>query len=148
MSAILRRLRAENETGSSSVEMVILAPVFVFLILLAVAFGRTGMAELSVQSAAVAAAREASLASTSTGAQTNAQAMAQVALANAGVDCASLSVTIDSSGINAPLGTVGTVSASVTCALDLSDITVPGIPGTRVITSTQASPVDPFKERE
>ena len=147
MKIWIRRMM-QREQGSTATEIVLVAPPFLILVLALVAFGRIGMTELSVKSSAGAAAREASLSSTSEAAQLNARNMAEASLANAGVNCTSLSVTIDSSGINAPLGVVGTVSATVTCTLDLSDIALPGIPGTRVVTVTEQSPVDPYKERE
>lgn len=146
MNRIRRLLRREE--GSTAAEFVLFAPFILAFVLVVIAFGRIALTELSIKSATGAAAREASLSSTSEQAQIGAREMAETALANAGVSCTSLTVVIDSSGINAPLGVVGTVSATVTCTLDLSDIALPGLPGTRVVTVTERSPVDPYKERE
>lgn len=146
MNRIRRLLRREE--GSTAAEFVLFAPFILAFVLVVIAFGRIALTELSIKSATGAAAREASLSSTSEEAQIGAREMAEAALANAGVSCTSLTVVIDSSGINAPLGVVGTVSATVTCTLDLSDIALPGLPGTRVVTVTERSPVDPYKERE
>lgn len=143
----IRRLLGREE-GSTAAEFVLFAPFILAFVLVVIAFGRIALTELSIKSATGAAAREASLSSTSEQAQIGAREMAEAALANAGVSCTSLTVVIDSSGINAPLGVVGTVSATVTCTLDLSDIALPGLPGTRVVTVTERSPVDPYKERE
>lgn len=146
----MNRLRhlLRREEGSTAAEFVLFAPFILAFVLVVIAFGRIALTELSIKSATGAAAREASLSSTSEQAQIGAREMAEAALANAGVSCTSLTVVIDSSGINAPLGVVGTVSATVTCTLDLSDIALPGLPGTRVVTVTERSPVDPYKERE
>lgn len=146
----MNRLRhlLRREEGSTAAEFVLFAPFILAFVLVVIAFGRIALTELSIKSATGAAAREASLSSTSEQAQIGAREMAEAALANAGVNCTSLTVVIDSSGINAPLGVVGTVSATVTCTLDLSDIALPGLPGTRVVTVTERSPVDPYKERE
>jgi hypothetical protein len=39
------------------------------------------------------------------------------------------------------------VSATVTCTVSLSDLLVPGLPGSRTLTATFTSPLDPFRER-
>lgn len=145
---IRNALQLRGEQGSTAVELVLIAPLFLILVLALFAFGRVGFAELSVKSAAGAAAREASLSSTSSDAQQGAHAMAESSLDGGGVHCASLQVSIDSSGIDVPVGVVGTVSATVTCTIDLSDISLPYVPGTRVITATEKSPIDPYKERK
>ena len=143
----LRRLLRHHEEGSAAVEMILFAMTLLSVILLAVSAGRISSAELSVKSAGGAAAREASLSNTSEQAQVAAREMAHTALRNSGINCISLDVSIDSSGLNVPIGVVGTVSATLTCTLNLSDIALPGLPGTRVITVTESSPVDPYKER-
>ena len=58
-----------------------------------------------------------------------------------------LTVTIDSSGLNAPLGNTGTVGASVTCTVSLSDAAMIGLPGTRDLNGAATSPVDAYRER-
>lgn len=64
-----------------------------------------------------------------------------------GVECTTLSVNIDASGLNAPIGTTGQVSASVTCTVALSDAAMIGMPGTRDLNGTAVSPVDAYRER-
>ena len=54
---------------------------------------------------------------------------------------------VDASGLNAAIGTTGTVSAAVNCDVSLADITLPGIPGSRTMSSSAASPVDAYRER-
>ena len=39
------------------------------------------------------------------------------------------------------------VTATVTCVVNLSDVAVPGLPGTRTITATMSSPLDTYRER-
>lgn len=102
MNRIRRLLRREE--GSTAAEFVLFAPFILAFVLVVIAFGRIALTELSIKSATGAAAREASLSSTSEQAQIGAREMAETALANAGVSCTSLTVVIDSSGINAPLG--------------------------------------------
>lgn len=143
---IRRRLLAD-ERGSNAAEIVIIAPIVAMLILVLVAAGRTALADNATQSASFAAARAASLSRDTTTANTAAQDAAQRAMTNAGITCLTLTVNVDTSGLNAPLGTTGEVSASVSCDVNLSDISLPGIPGNRTMTSTSTSPVDAYRER-
>ena len=39
------------------------------------------------------------------------------------------------------------VTATVTCKVDVADLAIPGLPGTRTITATASSPVDAYRER-
>lgn len=143
----LRRLLSRREEGSMAVELVMLAPVMVFVILLLVAGGRIALASNAAEAAAIAAAREASLSRTTAEAQQDANAAAQVSMSQSGYACTTLSVFIDDSGLNVPLGQVGTVSGTITCTLNLSDVALPGLPGTWTIERTASSPVDAYRER-
>lgn len=132
-----------------TLEAVILVPIFLILMLLIIAGARVGMAGNAINSAASAAAREASLSTSTAAAQYNARLAAETSIANSGYNCASLNVAINDAGINAPLGQIGTVSATVTCDVNLQDLTaVPGLPGVRTLEATASSPVDAFRERE
>lgn len=146
---IRRRLRTmlRDDRGALSVELVILAPALVLIILLLIACGRIAIAGTASQTAAMVAAREASLSRTSAQAQPDATQAAETSMSQAGYNCISLTVKIDDSGLNAPLGTVGTVGATITCVVNLSDVAIPGLPGTKTITATATSPVDAFRER-
>lgn len=140
--------RARSERGSLSAELVLLAPVLLLFVLFAIAGGRIGLAQISVESAANAAARDVSLSRTEASAQSNATSSATTAVSAAGLNCSPLEVAIDSSGLNAPIGDIGTVRATVSCTVSLSDLALPGLPGSRVITSSATSPVDPYRERQ
>lgn len=148
----MRRLRhllacLRDERGSSALEIVIIAPAFVAILVLLAAGGRLALAGNAVESAASAAAREASLSRDAASAQTAAEAMARTSMTQSGVNCLTLTVTIDSSGLNAPLGNTGTVGASVTCTVSLSDAAMIGLPGTRDLNGAATSPVDAYRER-
>jgi hypothetical protein len=39
------------------------------------------------------------------------------------------------------------VSVTITCEVSLTDIALPGLPGSRVLTTTFVSPIDIFRER-
>jgi Flp pilus assembly protein TadG len=145
----LRRLlaRLPGERGSSALEIVIIAPAFIAILVLLAAGGRLALAGNAVESAASAAAREASLSRDASSAQTAAEAMARTSMTQSGVNCLTLTVTIDASGLNAPLGNTGTVGASVTCTVALSDAAMIGLPGTRNLNGSAISPVDAYRER-
>lgn len=147
MIARLRQRLLTNERGSNAAEIVIIAPVIAMLILVLVAGGRTALADNATQSAAFAAARAASLSRDTTSAISNAEDAARRSMAQAGISCTTLTVNVNASGLNAPIGTTGRVSADVNCDVSLSDITLPGIPGNRTMSSSAASPVDAYRER-
>lgn len=146
MIRFLRRARSD-ERGSNAAEIVMLVPTIALLIGVLVAGGRTVHADNSTQSAAMAAARAASLSRDDTAANANAQDAAWRAMNNSDINCTSLNVKVETAGLSAPVGTTGIVSATVTCTVDLSDITLPGIPGARDITSSADSPVDAYRLR-
>lgn len=146
MRNLLAHVR-NREEGSSSVSFVIIAPAIVLVIGFLIFAGRVSIAGNVVESAASAASRDASLARTQEGAQANAQAAARRVLAEQGTNCASINVDVDTSGLRAPLGQLGTVRATVTCIANLSDIGIPGIPGTKTLTSSASSPVDAYRQK-
>lgn len=143
------RLRAARgpEKGSAAIEAVIVVPALGFVVLLVVFGGRVAVAQQAVQTAAFEAARAASLARAPGPAKDDAAAAAQRSLGNQGLKCAPGDVAVDTSGLTAPVGTASTVSATVTCHVDLSDLAVPLLPGTRVVSATMTSPVDQHRER-
>lgn len=136
-----------DERGSNAAEIVIIAPVLALLIALLVAGGRTALADNATQGAAMSAARAASLARTPAEAASAAEDAAVRSMNQSGIACADLTVNLDLGGLSAPLGTTGIVSAAVNCTVNLSDITLPGVPGSRVMTSNASSPVDAYRER-
>ena len=57
------------------------------------------------------------------------------------------SVDVDTSDFNKQPGIPGSVNVTVSCRLDLSDLAVPGVPGSRVMRATMSSPIDTWRER-
>jgi Flp pilus assembly protein TadG len=135
-----------NESGTAALELLILAPVILFLAGLVIAAGRVSIAQGSVDAAARAAARQASLAVSPAAARQAAVSTARAALRSDGLQCHP-SVAVDLSGFAAPLGRPAAVSATVTCTVRLADLLVPGLPGSRTLTSTFVSPLDPYRSR-
>jgi Flp pilus assembly protein TadG len=136
-----------QERGSISLEVAILGPVLLLLLGLAVAAGRITVSGGAVEAAARDAAREASIARDASTAGAAARAAALDSLARQGLRCAGLAVTIDTSGFRTPVGQPAQVSAVVTCAVTLSDLAVPGLPGTKTLRGQFTSPLDRYRER-
>ncbi len=139
-------MTARNESGTAALELLILAPVILFLVGLVIAAGRVSVAQGSVDAAARDAARQASLAVSPAAARQAALSTARAALRSDGLQCRP-SVSVDLSGFAAPPGQPAQVSARVTCTVRLADLLVPGLPGSRTLMSTFVSPLDPYRSR-
>lgn len=137
-----------RDRGSVALEVAILAPSLLLLILLAVAAGRTTLAANTVADAAHDAARAASLARTPVGARQAAADTAAATLTNQGRSCVTMAADTDTSGFAQPVGQPAVVTVIVSCQVSYADITaLPGMPGTRTLTSTFTSPLDQYRAR-
>lgn len=139
--------RLRDERGSASIEAVIGVPAFALFVGLIILGGRLATTHEAVQSSAAEAARTASISRSPSEASQRATTAARESLANQGISCLSVTVRIDTSGFDTAVGEAGTVSATVACRLDLSDLSVPGAPGTRTVRATMTSPIDTWRER-
>ncbi len=137
---------SRGERGSAAIELVLLIPALMVLVLFAVAGGRVAIAHGSVEQAAADAARAASIARTAGEAQASAAEAARATLANQGLSCTSLTVTLDTSGFATPVGTPASVAATVSCTVRISDLAVPGLPDP-VVRATVTSPLDVYRGR-
>ena len=142
-----RRITGRSDRGSEALEAAIGVPAFLLFIAMIIAAGRLAIAHQGIDAAAAQAARSASIARTQTAAHASAVNGATSSLANQKLLCASTSVNVDTSGFASPVGTPATVSATITCVVSLSDVAIPGLPGTRTITSTMSSPLDTYRAR-
>ncbi|MEU0413874.1 TadE family protein [Streptomyces griseorubiginosus] len=140
-----RRLRRDE--GSAAIEAAIVLPALIMFLCMAIAGGRMVTSGAKIDAAAEDAAREASIHRTAGAAQGAAQAAAAESLNDQGIKCASTSVNINTGGLNVPVGQVGTVTATVTCTVNLSDLLLPGVPGAKTLTSTATSVVDQYRQR-
>ncbi|MFI0742347.1 TadE/TadG family type IV pilus assembly protein [Streptomyces sp. NPDC021100] len=144
---LTRRLGRERDRGSYAIETAVLAPVLILLIGLLIAFGRVIDADGAVDSAAHAAARAASLERDASSAQEQAQSAAARSLDGDGISCRSSSVTVNTADYGLEVGQAGTVTVTIACTALLSDIAVPGVPGSKTLKSTWTSPIDTFRAR-
>ncbi|MFC9624414.1 TadE/TadG family type IV pilus assembly protein [Streptomyces sp. NPDC056930] len=136
-----------RDEGSAAVEAAIILPLLIMFLCLALAGGRIVTSGAKIDSAAEDAAREASIHRTAASAQSAAHAAAAESLDDQGIKCASTNVSIGTGGLSVPVGQVATVTATVTCTVNLSDLLLPGVPGARTLTSTATSVVDQYRQR-
>lgn len=137
----------KKERGSISLELVILAPFFLLIVLGLVFAGRVALAQQSVDGAAADGARSASIARTQGEATSSASSTVQARLGEQGILCVPVSVSADTAVFGTAPGEPGTVTVTVSCTVDLSDLSAPGIPGSKTLTATKSSPLDTFRER-
>ena len=137
----------QDERGSAAIEAAIGVPAFVLFVGLIIFGGRTATTHEALQSAAADAARSASPARDAEVARADAREAATVSITNQKIGCSAIEVDVDTSDFNKQPGLPGSVSVTVSCRLDLSDLAVPGVPGSRVLKSTMSSPIDTWRER-
>lgn len=141
------RERLRSDRGSEAIQAAIVTPLLIAFLCMAIAAGRLVTSGSKIDAAAEDAAREASIARTATAAEANAYAAANESLTDQGVTCASTAVSVNASGLSVPVGQVGTVTVTVRCTVELSDLLLPGAPGQKVLESTFTSVVDQYRER-
>ncbi|WP_062204457.1 TadE family protein [Streptomyces sp. NBRC 109706] len=133
-------MNPRRDDGSASLELVLLTPVLILLTMLVVGLGRVADVRIRVEDAAHHAARAASLAYDTERAQHAAHQAAGAALAG----CAQHFVNLDHDGLLPG----STVTATVSCRSDLTDLVGTGLPGALTLTATSTSPVDTYRSTE
>ncbi|MFZ3475762.1 TadE/TadG family type IV pilus assembly protein [Streptomyces sp. 4.24] len=142
------RTRLREDRGSEAIGAAIVTPLMLMLLCTAIAGGRIVISGAKIDAAAEDAARAASISRTASGAQAEAAEAATRSLNDQGIRCASTNVTVDTAGLAVPLGQVATVTVTISCTVPLADLLLPGVPGSRTLTSTFTSVVDAFRSRE
>ena len=127
-----------DETGSMSLEMVLLVPILVGAILVIAGGARLVDARGHVGTAAAAAARAASLESDAGAAASAGKHAGSLAMSDGGPGCADLAVHLDTHAFRPG----GYVRATVTCVADLSDLAGFGLPGSKTFTATSVVPIE------
>ncbi len=146
---MVRRRRPERHAGSATVELAILMPVIMTAVLFVVGVARVSVAIHATQWAAVDAARAASIARSAGVAAGDGLSAAEVALSNQNLHCADTAVDVDVSQFATPVGQRAQAVATVTCVVDLGDVSgLTGLPGRFTVTKTATSPIDTFRGRE
>ena len=134
-------LDRRSERGSVSVEVAVIAPAFVFLMLLVVFAGKVSEADGNVERAAAEGARAASLRQHPGNAATDARSTVEANLATAGVSCSTLEAIVDTSDFEPG----ATVTVTVECTASMADVTLLGVPGTRTFTATATEVIDTYR---
>jgi Flp pilus assembly protein TadG len=130
-----------SDDGTTAVELVLVAPVFLAALLLVVGLGRIVEAEGRVQGAASDAARAASLARSGVLAAASAREAAALNLAGRGVSCTAFDVAVDT----AEFRPGGHVRVSVTCTAELSGFGLAGLPGSKTLRSEATAPLEQYR---
>lgn len=145
----LKRLTAgEGERGSSPVTYIFAAVVFIMVLYLGAIGIKISISGNTMQNAASAAARDATLARSDVTARLNAIEAAKRVLQQQGVECSGgVEVSVDTSGFNAPPGQLGKVSVTVNCTVALDKGNLPVAPTSIALKASSTSPVDPYRER-
>lgn len=131
-----------RQDGFAAVELAILAPFVIVMLLLVVGFGRVSHGRQLVDQAGSAAARAAALTNAPGPASEQAQLAAAVTLAQAGMTCRELQVSV-STGAFYP---GGYVDVDVTCRSDLSGLALAGLPGSVTLASSSRSPLETYRD--
>ncbi|MFJ8927631.1 TadE family protein [Streptomyces sp. NPDC102364] len=139
----IRTHHGRDDTGSATVELVLITPVLLLALWFLVFCGRMADTCLLVEDAAHQAARAASSQRTEAAATEHARTTAAQALHGTGISCRGLAVRLRGS-----LQPGGTVRASVTCRVDLGDLALLRVPGATALSAEFASPVDVYRGRD
>ncbi|HOA89096.1 TadE/TadG family type IV pilus assembly protein [Propioniciclava tarda] len=142
-------MTTRGERGAVTVEFVLLLPVLLLLAGIVIAGARLEWARSGVEQLAASAARQASLARTSSLAQSSAQDLVRSDAAASGLTClaGAPALALDTSGFAVPVGQPARVTARVTCGVRLADVLVPGIPGSISVEATATSTLDRYRGR-
>lgn len=132
---------------ATAVEAAIVLPVLMLLIGVVVVLAGRALAQQSVDGAAFAAARAASLERTTGAAERAGRTAAEVDLGTSRIRCQGVSVTVDASRIGAPPGSEAFVTTTVACQA-LFPISLPGIPESVTVLGRGRAPIDTFRSRD
>ncbi|MGY3341001.1 Flp pilus assembly protein TadG [Streptomyces filamentosus] len=140
--------RLRGDRGDVAIEAVVVVPLLLALALLVIAGARLSLAGQTVDAAAQAAARAASLERTPAAGQSAAQQAAAAVLAQDDQPCTSSSVRAATSGLDTALGDTSTVTVTVSCRVPIGDLLLlGGGPGVRTMTASFTSVVDTYRGR-
>ncbi len=135
------RTRRRGDTGSLTVELVVLTPVLLVVAMASLVCGRVVEARQQVVEASRAGAEAAAVLPTVGTAQWVGSMNAVIDLIGRTHTCAHVAISIDTSEFVPG----GSVSVHVTCQVLLSDLAFPGLPGSTVVQATATAPLDPYR---
>ena len=139
------RFPRPSQDGMTTLELVVWAPIMLIAISAIIGLGRMTMADQAVEAAAFESARQMSLRNSASDARSAGRDWARSFLANQGLQCRNTRVNVNTTGFSRTPGQGASVSVTVGCRVELSDIAVPGLPGSRWMEATAESPLDRYK---
>jgi Flp pilus assembly protein TadG len=144
----LRRLQRRcNEHGSSSVELVVVLPVFIIAMMLLRLAWVTTATRGDVRFAAAQGARSATMAQSTQGAKTRAEAAVQDVIRDRKIPCQV--VDVDVSGVEGSVRPDSTVGVTVTCTANWSGLSLLGLGRSSMdFSATSVAVVDRFRGGE
>jgi Flp pilus assembly protein TadG len=128
------------DRGSATLELVLLTPALIALLLLVVAGGRIEQARGQLDGTVREAARAASVERTPAAAEASARLIADQRLATDGLTCGDLTVATNTSQFRSG----GSVTTTITCNVQLSDLVGIALPGTRTLSASASEPIDTY----
>lgn len=132
----------------ATLELAVIAPALLLFFGLLVMAGRVNSAHSALDDAAAQAARAASLSRTADAASMAGEAAARSEISQRGLNCMGLEVIITTAGFSRAVGMEASVSAVVTCTVEVRDLTVPGMKGNVKLEGKATSPLDRYRGRE
>ena len=133
------RSRRRDDRGEGALDLTVMGMCFfVPVVLLLVFAGRVNAGHAAVESAARHAARTISIARDATAAVPAAQAEAASTVREGSAMCRSMAFRAQVGG--------GQVEVTVSCAVDLSEITLLPVPGSRTATASAVEVIDRHRE--
>jgi Flp pilus assembly protein TadG len=139
--------RVASQRGSAAVEITMLVPALLLTLGLLVVGGRVWFARTTVNEAAHAAARAASLSRAASEAAVDGRSAGAHSLATGGLRCTSTTVEVNTAAFGVPVGSPATVTARVSCSVGFGDLVLPGLPGSIDLQATAASALDTYRSR-
>lgn len=137
-----------HEHGSAAVEFAVVLPVLLLLLAVVVSGARIWHARATVQQLADSTARTVSIARNAGDAEARARALAASDAAASGVRCSGgVVVFINTAGFSVPVGQPASVSSEIVCRVPLSDIVLPGLPGSITVQAAGSSVLDTYRGR-
>lgn len=137
----MSRRGMQPDEGSMTVELVVLTPVLFLLALMVLVFGRVSEARQQVIEAARAGAEAAAVEPDAASARSGAADLAVLELFGRTRTCTGGTVAVDVSRFIPG----GSVTVEVACSVDLSDLSVPGMPGSTTVRVSATAPIDPYR---
>ncbi|MFT4297320.1 MAG: TadE/TadG family type IV pilus assembly protein [Micropruina sp.] len=139
--------RRGSERGAAAVEFVVIVPALGLLIAMTIGAARIWHGHTIVEQIAGTSARAASLARTPAQARSDGERIARDQASTRGLNCTALNVEVDVTGFQVPVGQPAQVRTRVSCTVPLSDLIVPGWPGSWQVQAEAGSVLDRYRRR-